>query len=104
MPGWVTSAGADRWPGCWQNRCDDLADAEALRYRERMSETARTDVPVPVWLTLGSWDPQSEDLRDWVTARSIVTRAGAVYHFRHADLQDRLAERYAAGMLVDPTT
>jgi hypothetical protein len=41
---------------------------EALRYRARIPETARTDVPVPVWLTLGSWDPSVQKLRDWVMA------------------------------------
>jgi hypothetical protein len=41
---------------------------EALRYRARIPETVRTDVPVPVWLTLGSWDPSVQKLRDWVMA------------------------------------
>jgi hypothetical protein len=41
---------------------------EALRHRERVPDAARDDVPVPVWLTLGSWDPRSQGLRDWVTA------------------------------------
>ena len=41
---------------------------EALRHRERVANDARERVPVPVWLTLGSWDPSAQGLRDWVTA------------------------------------
>jgi hypothetical protein len=55
-------------PGVGKTGAMVLLMLEALRYRDRMSETVRTDVPVPVWLTLGSWDPSVEGLRDWVTA------------------------------------
>ena len=41
---------------------------EALRHWERVANDARERVPVPVWLTLGSWDPSAQGLRDWVTA------------------------------------
>jgi hypothetical protein len=55
-------------PGAGKTGAMILLLLEALRYRERIPETARTDVPVPVWLTLGSWDPSVQGLRDWVTA------------------------------------
>ena len=55
-------------PGAGKTAAMILLLLEALRYRQRMPETARTDVPVPVWLTLGSWDPSVQGLRDWVTA------------------------------------
>ena len=55
-------------PGAGKTGAMILLLLEALRYRQRMPETARTDVPVPVWLTLGSWDPSVQGLRDWVTA------------------------------------
>jgi hypothetical protein len=32
-------------------------------------------------------------------ARQVLRQAGAVYQFRHADLQDRLADRYEAGLI-----
>jgi hypothetical protein len=35
-------------------------------------------------------------------ARQVLRQAGAVYQFRHADLQDRLAARYKAGIIKDP--
>jgi hypothetical protein len=41
---------------------------EALRHRQRVTDAAKANVPVPVWLTLGSWVPSEQDLRDWVTA------------------------------------
>jgi hypothetical protein len=55
-------------PGAGKTGAMILLMLEALRYRERMPETARTDVPVPVWLTLGSWNPSAQGLRDWVMA------------------------------------
>jgi hypothetical protein len=55
-------------PGAGKTGAMILLLLEALRYRERIPEAARTDVPVPVWLTLGSWDPGAQDLRDWVIA------------------------------------
>jgi hypothetical protein len=35
--------------------------------------------------------------------RQVLRQAGAVYQFRHADLQDRLADRYQAGLTRHPT-
>jgi hypothetical protein len=55
-------------PGAGKTAAMILLLLEALRYRERMPETARAGVPVPVWLILGSWDPSVQGLRDWVTA------------------------------------
>jgi hypothetical protein len=53
-------------PGAGKTGAMILLLLEALRYRKRMPETPRTDIPVPVWLTLGSWDPSVQTLRDWV--------------------------------------
>jgi hypothetical protein len=39
----------------------------ALDHRERVPEPQRGDVPVPVWLTLGGWDPMTQTLRQWAT-------------------------------------
>jgi hypothetical protein len=55
-------------PGAGKTGAMILLLLEAVRYRQRMPETARTGVPVPVWLTVGSWDPSVQKLRDWVTA------------------------------------
>jgi hypothetical protein len=55
-------------PGAGKTGAMILLLLEALRYRQGMPEPARTDVPVPVWLTLGSWNPSVQELRDWVTA------------------------------------
>jgi hypothetical protein len=55
-------------PGAGKTGAMILLLLEALRYRQGMPEAARTDVPVPVWLTLGSWNPSVHALRDWVIA------------------------------------
>jgi hypothetical protein len=36
-------------------------------------------------------------------ARQVLRQAGAVYQFRYADIQNRLAERSAAGMIGGPS-
>jgi hypothetical protein len=42
-------------------------------------------------------------LLETALARQVLRQAGAVYQFRHADLQDRLADRYEAGLRSRPT-
>jgi hypothetical protein len=55
-------------PGAGKTGAMILLLIEALRHRELLPHAARAHVPVPVWLTLGSWDPSLQGLRDWVTA------------------------------------
>jgi hypothetical protein len=40
-------------------------------------------------------------LLETALARQVLRQAGAVYQFRHADLQDRLADQYEAGLTSD---
>jgi hypothetical protein len=54
-------------PGAGKTGAMILLLVEALCYRERVPDAARSDLPVPVWLSLGSWDPRSQALRSWVT-------------------------------------
>lgn len=44
----------------------------ALSHRASLPRDERERVPVPVWLTLGGWEPQSVPLRDW--AAQTITR------------------------------
>jgi MFS family permease len=53
-------------PGAGKTGAMILLLVEALHHRERMPDTDRATVPVPVWLTAGSWDPRGQGLRDWV--------------------------------------
>ncbi|MGH3931530.1 MAG: hypothetical protein ACRDTF_16345, partial [Pseudonocardiaceae bacterium] len=39
----------------------------ALEHRHRVPEAQRGQVPVPVWLTLGGWDPTTQTLHQWAT-------------------------------------
>ncbi len=55
-------------PGAGKTGAMILLLIEALRYRERVPDATRTGVPVPVWLSLGSWNPRLQGLRDWVTS------------------------------------
>ncbi len=40
----------------------------ALEHRSSAGEAQRGKVPVPVWLTLGGWDPTAQTLRQWAAA------------------------------------
>ena len=57
-------------PGAGKTGAMILLLLEALRHRNQVSGPDRADVPVPVpvWLTLGSWNPTAQGLREWVMA------------------------------------
>ncbi len=40
----------------------------ALAHRHRVPKARRDEVPVPVWLTMGSWNPTNQTLREWAIA------------------------------------
>ncbi len=60
-------------PGAGKTSAMILLLMEALRYREGMAGRKKARVPVPVWLTMGSWDPGKKGLglRRWVTTTII---------------------------------
>lgn len=55
-------------PGTGKTGAMILLLLQALRHRKRVPDADRVLVPVPVWLTLGSWNPKDQELREWVTA------------------------------------
>jgi hypothetical protein len=59
-------------PGAGKTGAMILLLLAALDHRRATAPDHRRDVPVPVWLTLGGWDPASTSLTDWAAAT--VTR------------------------------
>ena len=55
-------------PGAGKTGAMMLLLMESLQYRDRLRLRDRAGVPVPVWLTLGSWNPTAQGLREWVAA------------------------------------
>jgi hypothetical protein len=55
-------------PGAGKTGAMILLLLQALQHRARIPIGVRTDVPVPIWLTLGSWNPNEQDLRSWAAA------------------------------------
>ena len=53
-------------PGAGKTGAMLLLLLAALRSRNGTPTEQRARVPVPVWLTLGSWNPVQQGLRDWV--------------------------------------
>ena len=55
-------------PGAGKTGAMILLLLAALEYRNRAPETRRGEIPVPVWLTLGGWDPITQTLHQWAAA------------------------------------
>jgi predicted NACHT family NTPase len=84
-------------PGVGKTGAMILLLLEALRYRDRVPDTARAAVPVPVWLTAGSWDPKVQGLRDWVT----VTMSRDHPYLRARDFgTDAVAQLFDTGRIA----
>ncbi|MCA1675434.1 MAG: hypothetical protein LC799_25700, partial [Actinobacteria bacterium] len=52
-------------PGAGKTGAMILLLLAALEHRRSVPEAQRGDVPVPVWLTLGGWDPTTRTLHQW---------------------------------------
>ena len=55
-------------PGAGKSGAMILLLLATLEHRRSVSETQRGEVPVPVWLTLGGWDPTTQTLHQWAAA------------------------------------
>lgn len=55
-------------PGAGKTGAMILLLLAALDHRRNVPEPWRGEVPVPVWLTLGGWDPTTQTLRQWAAA------------------------------------
>jgi hypothetical protein len=59
-------------PGAGKTGAMILILLAALDHRRIVPEGRRSDVPVPVWLTMGGWNPATTKLLEWV--RSTISR------------------------------
>jgi hypothetical protein len=55
-------------PGAGKTGAMILLLLAALEHRCGVGEARRGEVPVPVWLTLGGWDPATQTLHQWAVA------------------------------------
>jgi hypothetical protein len=55
-------------PGSGKTATMVLLLVAALHQRSTLPAPARRQVPVPVWLTAGSWNPAEQSVRDWAAA------------------------------------
>jgi hypothetical protein len=55
-------------PGAGKTGAMILLLLAALEHRRNMPEAHRGEIPVPVWLTLGGWDPTTQTLHQWAAA------------------------------------
>ncbi|MEV6305205.1 hypothetical protein AB0M02_37735 [Actinoplanes sp. NPDC051861] len=67
-------------PGAGKTAAMILLLIAALEHRGWVPEPASREIPVPVWLTMGGWDPVSTSLTDWAietVARDLSPRTAA---------------------------
>lgn len=84
-------------PGAGKTGAMILLLLEALRHRDQVQAADRSGVPVPVWLTLGSWNPSEQDLRAWV----IATVARDHPYLRALDFgPDAIGQLFDAGLIA----
>ena len=55
-------------PGAGKTSAMILLLLAALDHRHSVPEAQRGKIPVPVWLTLGGWDPTTQTLHQWAAA------------------------------------
>ena len=55
-------------PGAGKTGAMILLLLAALEHRRSVDEAQRAEVPVPVWLTLGGWNPATQSLHHWAAA------------------------------------
>lgn len=75
-------------PGAGKTGAGILLLLEALRYRERLPDAARTLVPVPVMFTLAGWNPERTSFQTWLGQKvaSTYSAPGHQGHRRAASL------------------
>ncbi len=79
-------------PGAGKTASMILLLLQALEHRATAAPADRALIPVPVWLTLGGWDPAAQSLREW---------ALAVLHREHPYLRAPAFGPDAAATLLD---
>jgi hypothetical protein len=58
-------------PGAGKTGAMILLLLAALEHRVSMPHEQQDQIPVPVWLTLGGWDPAAQSLRQWAAATMV---------------------------------
>lgn len=56
-------------PGAGKSGAAVLLQLAALKYRDQVPDAERPLIPVPVMFTLHGWDPDRQQVQDWLTAR-----------------------------------
>lgn len=83
-------------PAAGKTSAAGLLLGEALKYRAEAAPEVRGDIPVPVMLTPFGWDPNQEDVTDWVAGRlsreyTLFRSRGGVARARELLEQGRIA-------------
>jgi WD40 repeat protein len=79
-------------PGAGKTGSMILLMLQALQHRATMETASRALIPVPVWLTLGGWDPATQSLREW--ALTVIDR-------EHPYLRSAMFEPDTTATLLD---
>jgi hypothetical protein len=103
--GWREALDRGLATGVWLGACTGLWIGVAVELWAGFAQSAACRLLfAEVALSLRGRPVRFMPLLERALGKQVLRQAGAVYQFRHADLQDRLAERYAAGITGDSAT
>lgn len=89
-------------PGAGKSGTAILLLLDALTQRDRLDDTERARVPVPVLLTARGWDPNTRSVRDWLGDQLTVTYPSLFgYRGGRAEAAALVAARDKVALILD---
>jgi hypothetical protein len=88
-------------PGAGKTAAMILLLLAALEYRASRVGEERERVPVPVWLTMGNWNPETTPLREWAVERINLDHPALRAHQYGENVADALIRSGEVALFMD---
>ena len=88
-------------PGAGKTAAMILLLLAALEYRASRVGEERERVPVPVWLTMGNWNPETTPLREWAVERINLDHPALRAHQYGENVADALLRSGEVALFMD---
>ena len=88
-------------PGAGKSGTAILLLLDALAHRDRLDDTERTRVPVPVLLTVHGWDPNTCSVRDWLGDQLTASYPLFAHRGGRAEAAALVAARDKVALILD---
>ena len=88
-------------PGAGKTAAMILLLLAALEYRASRVGEERERVPVPVWMTMGNWNPETTPLREWAVERINLDHTALRAHQYGENVADALLRSGEVALFMD---